>query len=350
MSLMDKYEEAILQGEIQDDVLQRQVILSLQRIASALEKPRHFWFRRWQRDAVKGLYLYGPVGAGKTFLMDLFYQNVVERHKLRVHFHQFMQQIDGQLRQLQGHAEPLKIIAMKLAKKTHLLCLDEFLVQDVATAMILRELIHHLLNQGIVLVVTSNTCPDDLYLNGLQRARFLPVIAWIKVHCEVFDLTESRDYRLGRTSFMKAYLCPLNQKTHTIMLQQYNWFSEGNIDDSVLSVQGREIPYLKRSQRAVWFAFDVICNLPRSQLDYLEISNRFETVFVSDIPRLTVTDTVRALLLTHFIDVMYDKKVRVIISAAEPIDSLYRQGEVSVAFVRTRSRLQEMQSVDYVLK
>lgn len=344
---MAQYDEAIARGDIHDDPLQRDVLGALQDVATALEKRRNLWFGRRAKSSVKGVYLHGPVGAGKTFLMDLFYQNVDERHKLRVHFHQFMQQIDAQLRQMQGHPDPVKFIAEQLAKTTRLLCLDEFLVQDVATAMVLVELIKTMFARGMVLVITSNTCPDDLYQDGLQRVRFLPVIELIKQHCEIIDLTEPRDYRLGRASLAKAYLCPLNRKTQSLMLAQFDALTAGSIDETPLYVQGRIISMIKRREHAVWFKFDVICNLPRSQLDYLEIANRFTTVFVSDIPVLGVSDTVRALLLTHFIDVMYDRRVRLILSAAVPIDSLYLEGDVFVAFQRTRSRLQEMQSVDY---
>lgn len=347
MSLIEQYDAAIARGDIHDDILQRNVLESLQDVATALERRRPLWFRRRSKSAIKGMYLYGPVGAGKTFLMDLLYQNVDERHKLRLHFHQFMQQIDAQLRQMQGHPDPVKFIAEQLAKTTRLLCLDEFLVQDVATAMVLTELAKVMFARGMVLVMTSNTAPDDLYPDGLQRVRFLPTIELIKQHCEVLDLTEPRDYRLGRTPLAKAYLCPLNHHTQSIMTAQFDALPAGEVDETPLPVQGRIIPTIKRREHAVWFQFDVICNLPRSQLDYLEIANRFTTVFVSDIPVLGVNDTVKALLLTHFIDVMYDRRVRVILSAAAPIDSLYLEGEVYVAFQRTRSRLQEMQSVDY---
>ena len=345
---MCKYDEAIAQGKIHDDPLQRKVLDSLQNIVNALERPTHFWFKRRKNEDIKGLYMYGPVGGGKTFLMDLFYHDVKERHKLRVHFHQFMQQVDGQLRRLQGQIDPLKIIAEKFTKTTRLLCLDEFLVQDIATAMILTELLQYLFANGIILVATSNTAPDNLYLNGLQRVRFLPAIALIKQHCDVLELKESRDYRLGRAPLAQAYLHPLNENTELLMLSQYDAITKSAVDKALLTIQGREIQTKKCSQQVVWFEFDVICYLPRSQLDYLEIAERFHTVFVSDIPVLTAKDTVRALLLTHFIDVMYDNRVRVVISAAAPIEQLYLEGEVIVAFQRTRSRLEEMQSVDYL--
>lgn len=348
MTLIGEYNNAIDRGEIHDDPLQRDVLRSFQRVADALELPRRRWFGKSSKDNIQGLYLYGPVGGGKTFLMDLFFHCVQERRKARMHFHQFMQQVDGQLRRLQGRVDPLKVIAQNWAKKTRLLCLDEFLVQDIATAMILAELIKYLLAEGIVLVMTSNTAPDNLYLNGLQRGRFIPAIDLIKQHCEVIDLTERRDYRLGRVPLETAYLYPLNEKTDAMMAMQFCQLVNGQVTHPVLSVQGRDIPAKECSEQVVWFDFDVICQLPRSQLDYLEIAQRFHTIFVSGVPVLTAQDTVKALLLTHFIDVMYDNKVRVIISAAAPIDELYLEGEVFVAFQRTRSRLQEMQSVDYL--
>lgn len=348
MWLKQLYAKAIGRGEIHDDPLQRVVLESLQQVANALENQSMRWFRPWKKDSINGVYLYGPVGAGKTFLMDMFYQNVNVRGKTRIHFHQFMQKIDAQLRQLQGHPNPVKFIAKQWAKTTRLLCLDEFLVQDVATAMMLAELIQVMLEGGVVLVITSNTAPDDLYRDGLQRVRFLPAIALIKQHCEVIDLTERRDYRLGHAAFAQAYLCPLNKKTQTMMEAQFQELDAGALNEAPLMVQGRVIATVKRRERAVWFEFDVICNLPRSQLDYLEIASRFTTVFVSDIPILSVNDTVRAILLTHFIDVMYDRRVRLRLSAAAPIDRLYLEGEVSSAFQRTQSRLQEMQSVAYL--
>lgn len=348
MSLADEYDRAIAHGKIHADPVQQRVLASFQRLADALVKPQLFWFRRFSKEMIPGIYLHGPVGGGKTFLMDLFYHHVEVRHKSRMHFHQFMQQVDGQLRHLQGHSDPLKVIAKNLARKTRLLCLDEFLVQDIATAMILAELIKYMFTEGMVLVMTSNTAPENLYLNGLQRVRFLPAIALIKQHCEVIDLIERRDYRLGRIPLETAYLYPLNEQNDALMASQFRRLVQGQTMASILSVQGRDIPTKQCGDQVVWFEFEVICQLPRSQLDYLEIAQRFHTIFVSDVPVLRAKDTVKALLLMHFIDVMYDRKVRVIVSAEAPIDELYQEGEVYVAFQRTRSRLQEMQSIDYL--
>ncbi|AHE66095.1 putative ATPase [Legionella oakridgensis ATCC 33761 = DSM 21215] len=300
------------------------------------------------KKTLQGIYLYGPVGGGKTYLMDLFYQGVGIQQKSRFHFHHFMQQVDAQLRRLQGHKDPLRNIAANLAKSTRLLCLDEFFVHDIADAMILAELLQALFNHGVILVATSNTEPDNLYLNGLQRARFLPAIELIKSHCQVLALMENRDYRLGRALLEETYLYPLNDSTNQTLHRQFEAISSEVISEGKLTIQNRCIPFVKCSEHAVWFVFDVICNLPRSQLDYLEIAERFDTVFVSKIPRLTRDDTVRAILLMHFIDVMYDKGVRVIFSAEVPAEQLYTEGAIRHDFQRTLSRLEEMQSSDYL--
>jgi cell division protein ZapE len=350
MSLISLYDDAVARGERYDNPQQRAVLAILQNLATDIERHRHFWFRRRRKKPHEGFYLYGPVGAGKTFLMDLFYQSIQTHHKRRLHFHQFMQQVDGQLRRLQGTPDPLKSIAVKFAKTTRLLCLDEFFVQDIATAMILVELLQYLLAEGVIFVMTSNTAPKNLYLNGLQRARFLPAIALIQESCVEINLTVACDYRLGRPPLAKAYLYPLNADTAAAMLSQFNTLEKDALEKLTLTVQGREIPTIKCSETVAWFDFNVICTLGRSQLDYLEIAERFHTVFVSNVPVMSLLDTVGALLLTNFIDVMYDRKVRVVISAAAPIESLYKKGEVLAEFARTQSRLQEMQSIDYPRK
>lgn len=348
MTLFEAYEAAIAKGDIEDDSSQRQILHSLQRLAEQLKQPRHRWFHWGRSVQPQGLYLYGPVGVGKTYLLDLFYQQVGERQKVRFHFHHFMQQIDAQLRRLQGQRDPLQKIAADLAKRVRLLCFDEFLVHDIAHALILAELLDAFFSHGIILVATSNTAPDDLYLNGVQRARFLPAIALIKNHCEVLNLTEKRDYRLGREPLVNTYFWPLNAETERLFSEQFNTLCPGAEEGGVLSVQQREIPFIKCAERIVWFEFQVLCNLPRSQLDYLELAERFDTIFLSNIPLMKTRDSIAALLLAHFVDVSYDRGLRLIISAAVPCEELYVQGEMSETFKRTLSRLQEMQSADYL--
>ncbi|WP_133130869.1 cell division protein ZapE [Legionella yabuuchiae] len=345
MNLLAHYEAAIAEGRIEDDSLQRQILTNLQQLANELVRTNR-WFKR--RTSITGLYLYGPVGAGKTLVMDLFYQTIPLENKSRFHFHHFMQQVDAQLRSLQGLKDPLKTIAADLAKKNRLLCLDEFLVYDIADAMILAQLLKELFSRKVTLVATSNTPPDQLYLKGLQRARFLPAIDLITTHCQIMTLGDKRDYRLGKAPSVQAYLYPLNEATANKMSAQFDAIAPKAETQSTITVQTREVVCKKVSQDAVWFDFDVICNLPRSQLDYLEIADRFNIVFVSGVPIFSSQDTVKVILFMHFIDVMYDQGVRVILSAQAPPDKLYPQGSLYAEFQRIVSRLFDMQSLDYL--
>jgi cell division protein ZapE len=352
MILATQYEAAILRGDIDNDPLQREVLESMQRLADELKKPEPSWFHWGPRNSIKGLYIYGPVGVGKTYLVDLFYDQVEEKKKARFHFHHFMQQIDTQLRLLQGQKDPLRKIAKNIAQSTRLLCFDEFLVHDVAYAMILAELFKALHAQGVILVISSNTRPDDLYLNGAHRVRFLPAIAIIKNNCDVLYLNEDRDYRMGRQPLLEAYLYPLNELNAKAMERQFLLQALASQQQSGLqgciTIQKRDIPYIQYSEKSIWFAFDVLCNLPRSQLDYLEIADKFDSVFVSGIPCLTENHTMQTIMFIHLIDVLYDRGINIIISAAVSLEELYVKGELKETFKRTLSRLTEMQSVDYL--
>lgn len=347
MNLLDAYEKAVASKDITDDFAQRQAIQSFQQVADGLALPRGPWYKGWPIPLIRGLYLHGPVGVGKTYLADLFFQHVEEPRKSRFHFHHFMQQIDAQLRRLQGQKDPLRKMAVDVAKNTRLLCFDEFMVYDVADAMILAELLRALFKQNVVLVATSNCAPDDLYPNGPLRERFLPAIELIKQHCQIVSLPKHADYRLGRSPLKQAYLHPLNNAAERELTKQFKAIGGTIVEAQNLLVQNRSIPCIKCSERAVWFRFDVICNLPRSQLDYLEIAERFDTVFVSDIPKLSDKDTVRVILFINFIDVMYDRGIQVFFSAATAVTELYLEGEKLSTFQRTLSRLEEMQSEDY---
>lgn len=347
MTLLAEYEAAVLKGDINDDPLQREMLIPLQRLADDLQKPKP-WFSWGKAKPIQGMYIYGPVGVGKTYLVDLFYNQVANTSKARFHFHHFMQQVDVQLRKLQGQKDPLQVVAKHIVKTARLVCFDEFLVHDVAYAMILADLIPKLLAQGVILVITSNTKPDDLYRNGVQRPRFLPAIAAINSYCEVFFLNEDRDYRLGRAPLIEAYLYPLNPKTQATMERQFAQLVKTPEQKGSITLQHREVPFIAYHARTIWFAFNAICDLPRSQLDYLELAGRVDTVFISNIPELTEKHTTQTIMFIHFIDVMYDQGIKIIISAAVPAEQLYVKGEMLSSFKRTLSRLLEMQSIDYL--
>ncbi|MBN9227605.1 MULTISPECIES: cell division protein ZapE [Legionella] len=349
-NVLTQYEAAIHRGEIDDDMLQREILARMQYLADEVKKSNSSWFYPFMKTRVKGVYLYGPVGVGKTYLIDLFYDCLEEKKKARFHFHHFMQQIDSQLRRLQGQKNPLRKIAKELAKTTRLLCFDEFMVHDVAYAMILAELLQALIAHGVILVISSNIPPDDLYRNGVHRKRFLPAIAAIKENCEVLHLNEQRDYRVGRAPLLDAYLFPLNEQTSLIMEKQFALLASEFRENGFITIQNRDIPYLKCAEKSIWFAFDILCNLPRSQLDYLELADKFDTIFLSNIPSLTVNHTLQAIMFIHFIDVMYDRGINIIISAEVALDELYVEGEMKETYMRTLSRLQEMQSVDYLAR
>ncbi|MFY7698208.1 MAG: cell division protein ZapE [Legionella sp.] len=348
MQLKEVYRLAVSRKEIIEDPLQYTVLSSLQRLRDDLVSNSSTWFGFKKKKQISGIYLYGSIGAGKTFLLDLFFQNVAELPKLRFHFHHFMQQVHLHLQQLQGQQDPLLTVAANISKAARVLFLDEFLVNDITDAMILFKLLAALLTHNVVLVFSSNTPPDNLYLHGLQRASFLPAIELIKSNCEILTLNNSQDYRLGRTALQQSYLFPADELSELALTQQFLTISSSFIDNVDLVIQNRRIHCLKCSEHAAWFEFKTLCSLPRSQLDYLELAERFHTIFISNIPILQLTDTVVLVLLTNLIDVLYDNGVMLVISAEAPLEELCRNVATHVSFQRTMSRLQEMQSNDYL--
>jgi cell division protein ZapE len=349
MIINEHYELALANGDIQEDASQRAAVLPLEKICQKLIKREASWLPTWFFSSISGLYLYGKVGVGKTFLMDLLFEKTPIKKKLRFHFHHFMQQVDAELRSLQGHKNPLKLIAENLAKEAKLLCFDEFLVEDVAHAMILAELLQILLNKGVTLVLTSNTHPDNLYLNGAHRKRFLPAIKSIKSHCLIYNLQADRDYRLGKDPALEMYLYPLGKNTDEKLMRQFESIEpNASKDTGLIQIQNRDVAYIQRGEKIIWFDFQVLCNLPRSQLDYLEIAEKFDTIFLSNVPVLHEEDTIYAILLIHLIDILYDRGIKLIISAAAPLEEIYKKGEMMQIFQRTYSRLEEMHSVDFM--
>lgn len=346
MNLRQRYDAAVSAGEIESSDAQRQVVHLLDDVAVLLNE------RTWlfKRKACNGLYLYGSVGVGKTYVMDLFYNMVNNVPKVRYHFHHFMQYIDAELRRLQGTRNPIESVAKKLAHRARLLCLDEFLVHDVADALILADLLKQLISLGVVFVITANTKPDDLYLNGVHRERFIPAIELIKAHCTVMMLSDQADHRIGKASQPKAYITPINAENQRVFAAAFKALAGQTQLNGVVSIQKRDIAYIEKGDVAIWFDFEVICSLPRSQLDYLEIADQYKTIFISNVPAILPDDITHALLLIHLIDVLYDKKIHLVLLAQALPEGLYPKGPMRQTFLRTESRLNEMQSRAYWLK
>jgi len=355
MTPLERYQQAIETGQFQADPHQYQIMQQLQTIyqqwhqRQGANKTLFGRFRKAPATPVKGMYLWGGVGAGKTWLMDLFYECLPPERRLRLHFHRFMQRIHHELKQHQGQANPLKLIAKQFAKATRLIFLDEFVVNDITDAMLLANLLAALFAEGVTLMATSNVPPEGLYRNGLQRGRFLPAIALLNQHLEVVQAQVATDYRLRTLAQAGVYFYPLTANAEEQLLLHYQHLAHiGQLNHEVLQIEGRAIPTISCSNEVVWFDFNTLCNVPRSQLDFVEIAQLYSTVILSNVPVITAEQDNRIIYLIHLIDVFYDARVKLIMSAAAPVDSLYPQGRYTFEFQRTQSRLLEMQSEEYI--
>ena len=297
----------------------------------------------------KGVYFWGGVGRGKSFLMDCFFNSVPYRRKKRIHFHAFMQQIHRDLDKYKGEPDPMLKIAEQVAKETRLLCFDEFHVSDIADAMILGRLLEGLFSRGVVLVMTSNYPPDLLYPNGLHRESFLPAIALLNRNLEVLEVEAGIDYRLRALEQVEIYHFPADDAAEKKMLDYFRMVAgEEGKRGGHIEVLGREIPTVRRGHGVIWFDFRTLCGGPRSQNDYLEISRSYHTVLLSGIPRMTAHQASEARRFTWLVDVFYDHKVKLIATADCVADDLYTEGTQASEFKRTVSRLTEMNSREYL--
>ena len=303
--------------------------------------------------APKGLYLWGGVGRGKTYLMDNFYESLPFKNKMRVHFHRFMRRVHQELKGFKGQVNPLRKVAKKIADETCIICFDEFFVSDIVDAMILGTLLDELFSLDVCLVTTSNIMPDQLYKDGLQRVRFLPAIDLINQHCKVINVDGGTDYRLRALEKAPLYCFPLSEQAASDIANIFERLVpvEGEIKSNVdLEVEGRSIPVIKLSEDIVWFAFSSICEGPRSQNDYIDIAREFHAVIISNVPVMGVDNDDAARRFVNLVDEFYDRNVKLAISAAEPLHMLYSRGRLSFEFERTQSRLLEMQSHEYLAK
>lgn len=304
--------------------------------------------RRRTREPVRGLYLWGGVGRGKTYLMDLFHDTLPFADKQRLHFHRFMQRVHADLADLAGRVDPLETVADRFAAQARVICFDEFFVSDIGDAMILGELLGGLFRRGVTLVATSNVAPDDLYENGLQRRRFLPAIELLKRHTEVVHAGGDVDYRLRMLRRTDVYR--VDGDTDALAANFRSLCHVRVSDDVDVVVNGRPIRARHCAEDAVWFDFVAVCEGPRSQNDYIEIARIFSTVVVNGVP-VFHPDSASENAARRFIslvDEFYDRNVKVLLSAAAPIDSLYAGNLLTAEFKRTRSRINEMQGETYL--
>lgn len=303
---------------------------------------------RW--EPVRGVYFWGGVGRGKTYLMDLFYDALPFEEKQRTHFHRFMRHVHRELNVLAGEKDPLPLIARRLAKRTRVLCFDEFFVSDIADAMILAKLLQGLFEQGVTLLATSNIVPDDLYRDGLQRARFLPAIELIKQHVDVVNVDSGNDYRLRVLERAELYHSPLDELAEESLLQSFIALApDTGQRDVQLEVEGRYIAARWVADDVVWFEFAAICDGPRSQNDYIELSREFHAVLIGNVPVFDQQDD-KARRFINLVDEFYDRNVKLVLSAAAALPDLYRGGQLAFEFQRTSSRLLEMQSHEYLAR
>jgi len=299
-------------------------------------------------DIPKGVYLHGGVGRGKSFLMDCFFNAVPLKRKTRLHFHEFMREVHRELAEIQGTVNPLDELASRMARKYKLICFDEFHVADITDAMILHRLLRALFNNGVGLVATSNFRPDELYPNGLHRDRILPAIELLNERMQIVNVDNGTDYRRRTLEQLTLYHVPNGPQADAAMTQAFEQLAETQDEDPVLHIESREIRARRKAGGVVWFDFKTLCGGPRSQNDYLEIATQFHTVFLSDVPHMPVRMASEARRFTWLVDVLYDRRVKLVVSAQVAPQALYTEGPLVHEFPRTVSRLNEMQSAAFL--
>ena len=348
------YQAASQQAAFIRDAAQARAIEHLDRLWTELmmfKRKRNRFLGRSLRSPQlpKGLYFYGGVGRGKSFLMDAFYGCLPYRRKRRVHFHAFMAEIHQRLRGLKSEANPLKAVAAEIAKETRVLCFDEFHVSDIADAMILGRLLENLFNEGVVLVATSNYAPSELYPQGQNRSSFLPTIALIEEKLTILNVDGGEDYRHRTLTAAEVFYIPVNDENERKLADLFTQVTAGQVErPSEIEIHGRMLRCKKRTDKAIWFDFRMLCFGPRSQADYLYLSEHYEMIFVSGIEKLSQAERAEARRLTWLIDVMYDYRVKFCATCDVPVDEIYVEGDFAQEFVRTASRLTEMQSQEYL--
>lgn len=356
MTPLQRYQQDLLRPDFVADPAQKIAVVNLQRLYDDLIARSggggllSGLFRR-NKQPCKGLYFWGGVGRGKTYLMDTFFESLPFQKKLRLHFHRFMRRVHQEIRTLKDQKNPLDIVADRIASEALVLCFDEFFVSDIADAMILGSLMEKLFARGVSLVATSNIVPDRLYENGLQRERFLPAIAILKANVEVLNVDGGTDYRLRTLEQAELYHWPLDAAANASLGRSFAALSPVPGQEHVdLEVEGRTIHARKVADDVAWFDFASLCDGPRSQNDYIELAREYHTVLISNIPALHagIDDQVRRFI--NLVDEFYDRSVNLVVSAEKPLETLYSGVRLTFEFQRTQSRLLEMQSHEYLAR
>jgi cell division protein ZapE len=347
------YEAALAERGYRSDEAQRRALAALERCerewadykarrANALTKLiRH-------PPIPRGVYMWGGVGRGKSFLMDCFFQAVPLTRKTRLHFHEFMREVHRELQELKGTADPLQVLGGRIARRFRLICFDEFHIADVTDAMILYRLLSSMFEHRVSIVTTSNFAPDGLYPNGLHRDRILPAIELLKARLEVIQVDAGTDYRQRTLQSVDMYRHPLDAAAERSLQAAFDRLAEARDEDPALHIEHRELRARRRAGGVVWFDFQTLCGGPRSQNDYLEIASRFHTVLLSGVPEMPPRMASEARRFTWLVDVLYDRRVKLILTAQVPAEQLYTDGPLADEFRRTVSRLREMQSETFV--
>ncbi|WNK21408.1 cell division protein ZapE [Halomonas piscis] len=370
LSPLARYQADLDSGEIVFDAAQQAAATRLQRLYEALQaeppapprRPapggllRRLAGRRGTRDdkvdaepRIAGVYFWGGVGRGKTYLMNAFFAALPFSDKKRTHFHRFMQHVHAELGRYKGEKNPLSLIAADLAAEARVICFDEFFVEDIGDAMLLANLLEALFARGVVLVATSNVPPDELYREGLQRARFLPAIALLKQHCDVMQLDSGIDYRLRTLTPAEVFHVPLDAAAERALEQNFRELAGGAGEaQAALTINGRVITARRLAGGVAWFEFGELCDGPRSQNDYIELSRRFHTVLLANVRQMGARHEDRVRRFINLVDEFYDRGVNLLVAAEVPAASLYTGGRLDFEFRRTLSRLEEMQSRDYL--
>lgn len=357
MNVIQYYEKTLAEKGYKPDAAQVKAIERLQKfyddwVNLPVPTPKPFFKRLLAKPeaptAPRGVYMWGGVGRGKSFLMDSFYYTVPLQRKTRIHFHEFMRGVHSHLQAISKEADPLDIVAKQISEKYQLICFDEFHVSDIADAMILYRLLQKLFDNGTSFVMTSNYEPSTLYPDGLHRDRILPAIALIKEKMDILNVDTGVDYRRRTLEQLKLYFTPITADTDKELEAVFDSLTTHRSEEKTITVEGRSLPVVAEGSGVIWFTFATLCGTARSQNDYLELANRYETVILSDVPKLEPKDASEARRFTWLVDVLYDHKVKLIMSAQTEPEQIYVEGVQASEFHRTVSRMVEMQSKEYM--